>query len=188
MIDKENLKVIIGIILVFLVFLSSIIFRSGKSKENLQFEDTKSETRFITCFSPDGECEDMVSNILNEADKEIVCAMYIFSSRNLANTLARKSRDNISVKVLLDGDMASSNQGILSILRKGGVDIVLEKNPFGSMHNKYIVVDSSRVITGSFDWVYNADRKNYENIIIIESIEIANKYRNDFQLIWDEFI
>jgi phospholipase D len=36
------------------------------------------------------------------------------------------------------------------------------------MHNKFAIIDNSTVITGSFNWTNAADKKNCENIVIIE--------------------
>jgi len=55
------------------------------------------------------------------------------------------------------------------------------------MHNKYAVIDDNIIITGSFNWSDHAIKSNYENLIIIESEELANKYNENFNMLWNKF-
>ena len=48
------------------------------------------------------------------------------------------------------------------------------------MHNKYCVIDDKIVITGSFNWSFQAANYNFENIVVIESPEIAEKFKKQF--------
>ena len=48
------------------------------------------------------------------------------------------------------------------------------------MHNKYCVIDEEIVITGSFNWSFQAANYNFENIVVIESPEIAEKFKKQF--------
>ena len=45
------------------------------------------------------------------------------------------------------------------------------------MHNKYCVIDDEIVITGSFNWSFQAANYNFENIVVIKSREIAKKFK-----------
>jgi hypothetical protein len=49
------------------------------------------------------------------------------------------------------------------------------------MHNKYCIIDSNTVITGSYNYTYFAESINQENIVIIKDNEdIINKYKENF--------
>lgn len=48
------------------------------------------------------------------------------------------------------------------------------------MHNKYCIIDNKIVITGSFNWSYQAANYNFENIVVIESPEVAEKFKIQF--------
>ena len=58
------------------------------------------------------------------------------------------------------------------------------------MHNKVFVIDNSTVITGSFNPSNNADKKNDENIMIINDERIALLFLNTFDEIYNhkEFV
>ena len=55
------------------------------------------------------------------------------------------------------------------------------------MHNKYLVVDESTVITGSFNWTSKAVTTNKENIVIISDDKTANDFISNFELLWNAF-
>jgi phosphatidylserine/phosphatidylglycerophosphate/cardiolipin synthase-like enzyme len=41
------------------------------------------------------------------------------------------------------------------------------------MHHKFAVIDNKVVLTGSFNWTRNAAEDNHENIISIDSADMA---------------
>lgn len=49
------------------------------------------------------------------------------------------------------------------------------------MHNKFAIIDNTTVITGSFNWTNAADKKNCENIVIIEKdLGISSRFCDYF--------
>lgn len=55
----------------------------------------------------------------------------------------------------------------------------------GLMHNKFAVIDTLIVITGSFNWTAAAQKKNAENLLVIKSPELAKLYLKDFLSLWE---
>lgn len=55
------------------------------------------------------------------------------------------------------------------------------------MHNKFAVLDQGVVLTGSFNWTTQAAKFNQENILFFENQEMAKKYHNEFEKLWEEF-
>ncbi len=52
------------------------------------------------------------------------------------------------------------------------------------MHNKFIVIDSQMVITGSANWSNNGMRINANNIVIIFDSDVALAYLQEFEEMW----
>lgn len=52
------------------------------------------------------------------------------------------------------------------------------------MHNKYVIIDTDTIMTGSLNWSYTAFTKSNENVIIIENTKICKKYTEDFDGLW----
>jgi len=55
------------------------------------------------------------------------------------------------------------------------------------MHNKFAVIDGEFVITGSFNWTYQAGSHNQENICVIDNQYYIDKYTNEFNRLWKQF-
>lgn len=52
-------------------------------------------------------------------------------------------------------------------------------NNFNRMHNKFCIIDSRLIITGSYNWTKNS-RRNKENILISLEYNIIRKYKKEF--------
>ena len=51
----------------------------------------------------------------------------------------------------------------------------------GIMHNKFCIIDTHVVITGSYNWSNNAEFKNDENIEISNDFNLAKTYSKEFR-------
>lgn len=48
-------------------------------------------------------------------------------------------------------------------------------------HNKVMVIDEKKVITGSFNFSKAAEEKDAENLFVIDDSRLATKYLTNFQ-------
>ncbi len=55
------------------------------------------------------------------------------------------------------------------------------------MHHKFAVIDCSVVVTGSFNWTTQAVKNNQENILFYENKELAVKYLEEYNNLWESF-
>ena len=53
------------------------------------------------------------------------------------------------------------------------------------MHNKYAVIDGETVISGSFNWTKSAEYRNDENLVVINSKNLAKIYEENFKKLWN---
>jgi phosphatidylserine/phosphatidylglycerophosphate/cardiolipin synthase-like enzyme len=53
------------------------------------------------------------------------------------------------------------------------------------MHHKVIVLDGQSVVTGSYNFSNNAETRNDENLLVIESPEIASQYEAEFRRVFE---
>ena len=132
------------------------------------------------------------------AKREIVVAVYQFTSRQLAEALANAHRRGVDVRVLADGNQASEHGTYgeaLKILETGGVALrrvypsgidkkgakVTAQTP--RFHHKFCVLDGERLITGSYNWTVQADTDNYENVVLMSKRDVAKQYLDRFEAI-----
>src|SRR5205809_504552 len=106
------------------------------------------------------------------ARQSIKIAVAWVTNESILNLLCTKALQNVSVELILINDVINnSDKGYdLNKLTGCGVRIYLAR-PDNLMHNKFCVLDDKKIITGSFNWTYSAEKYNNENIILIEDSE-----------------
>ena len=134
-------------------------------------------------FCPQDSCADKLIKKIDSADKNIFVAIYSFTHDGVADALIRAKERGVEVMVVFDYDQAGNDSSDDEKLFEKGVRVA-RRNGSGYMHNKFAVIDARIVATGSFNYSMNADTKNEENLVFIESAEIASKFKADFDLIW----
>jgi cardiolipin hydrolase len=55
------------------------------------------------------------------------------------------------------------------------------------MHNKFMIVDSLYLVTGSFNWTFQAGKSNQENVVVIDGQYFIDKYNTEFNKLWSQF-
>lgn len=64
---------------------------------------------------------------------------------------------------------------------------VLERNSGATsnvMHNKFVVIDQQRLLTGSMNFGMGSMQDDYNNIVIIEDVALAQTYTTEFNEMW----
>lgn len=56
----------------------------------------------------------------------------------------------------------------------------------GMMHNKFCIIDDTLIVTGSYNFSENADRKNHENMVFIYDLKVIQQYQEEFERLWKE--
>ena len=124
---------------------------------------------------------------LNKAEESIDIAMYYFADRDLANTVIDAYNRGVKVRVYLDKDQRQAKYSKSRYLAKHNISIRYSNNPY-LIHNKFCVIDNEVVITGSYNWIASAaKRNNNENLLIIKDAYVANKYEEEFNRLWSRY-
>ncbi|HNV01083.1 MAG TPA: phospholipase D family protein [archaeon] len=136
-------------------------------------------------FCPEDECSKKVIEKINSANKSIYVAIYSFAMEDIADALIIAHNRGVEVKVIFDYSQSKMDYSVDEKLSDAGIEIK-RSDGSGLMHNKFCIVDEGVVIGGSFNYSVNADENNDENLLIIFSEEIAAKFLNEFNEIWEQ--
>ena len=140
------------------------------------WHSTDIETKsFNVCFTPPAGCGSLIAKEIQHAKKTIYMQAYSITSYAIINQLINASKRGVKVKALLDSSNFSETKTIAEDFKKAGIEVTLDKVA-GIAHNKVIIIDGHKVITGSFNFTEAADRRNAENIILINNDYIAHQY------------
>ena len=52
------------------------------------------------------------------------------------------------------------------------------------MHNKFMLVDEAFLLTGSFNWTFQAGSNNQENLLVVDHPYYIDKYVAEFNNLW----
>src|SRR6267142_170133 len=79
--------------------------------------------------------------------------------------------------------LAAGQKDVTEILTQAGIPVHIQRGSKGGiLHDKFLVIDSSYVITGSFNWTNNASSKNDENFVVLD--DQAVKFQEEFDRLW----
>jgi phospholipase D len=135
---------------------------------------TKTE-HINVCFTPPSGCGSLIAQEIVKARANIYVQAYGLTSSSIINQLKAARNRGVHVQVLLDGGNLSDNAQIYRDLSSAGIETAFDKMP-GIAHNKVMIIDNKKVITGSFNFTAAADSKNAENVLLIEDKNIASLY------------
>jgi phosphatidylserine/phosphatidylglycerophosphate/cardiolipin synthase-like enzyme len=149
--------------------------RSGKIKIN---DGLEIEAR----FSPEegNVILDKLCEVLKGAQSSIYFAQFTITLPEIADILIERANNGIDVRGVMEYDqigMFSQYQRFES----AAMDIEKDKNYCFSFHHKFFIVDGKKVVTGSLNPSRAGLNKNRENILFIESPEVAQEYLNYFK-------
>ncbi len=144
------------------------------------------DCQIATYFSPQGGCEDAIVSIIDNAKKTLDCAIYTFTSREIAQAIAKAHERGVYVRVIMDRSQAADGYAKKRYLMKLNIPVRTHIGD-GIMHHKFLVADTLLVITGSYNWTASANQWNYENIVIIRSADLAKTFESEFEKLWNKF-
>jgi phosphatidylserine/phosphatidylglycerophosphate/cardiolipin synthase-like enzyme len=131
-------------------------------------------------FSPDDGVEARLVQLLESASSSIHFLAFSFTADDLSRAVLDARKLGVQIAGVMDADQADSNLGTeWPTFRDAGLDVRLDGNP-GQMHEKVIIVDSSIVVVGSYNFTASAAKSNDENILIIHDPVIAQQFENEF--------
>jgi phosphatidylserine/phosphatidylglycerophosphate/cardiolipin synthase-like enzyme len=125
-----------------------------------------------------------IINLIDSAQKSVLVSVYDINSPAIVNELVRKKLNGVDVKVVMDDREAQYEFSTVAPLKKNGI-LKTDTSSSNYMHNKFMVVDSEEVLTGSTNWTYNGFFENNNNSILVDSPELAKDYTVIFNRMWN---
>ena len=137
-----------------------------------------------TCFVPEyhggSRCTDEIVSAIASAQKSILVQAYGFTSAPIAKALVAAHKRGVEVRVILDKSNLRQGYSSARFLENMGIPTLVDSE-HSIAHNKVMVIDDRRVITGSFNFTTSAEERNAENIVFIDDSTIAAAYTRNWQ-------
>ncbi|WP_339046869.1 phospholipase D family protein [Candidatus Mesenet endosymbiont of Phosphuga atrata] len=133
------------------------------------------------CFTPGQNCTEEIVNMLNNAKNSILLQAYQFTSEPIVNGVIEAKRRGIEIQVILDKSQVKHKYSMVVVreLLSNKIPVWIDSKP-AIAHNKVMVIDNHKVITGSFNFTAAAQKRNTENLLAIDDAEVAKKYTENW--------
>ncbi len=136
-------------------------------------------------FSPRGRTRDRIIRAANLCKKTFDAAVFDLSAGLLAQAVADLHGRGKTVRVIVDNRQAFGTNSSVCYLKEYGVDVrVATGGKGGGMHHKFLVVDGTQVLTGSYNWSDGAEERNSENLLVLKDEVLAELYAKEFERVW----
>jgi len=120
---------------------------------------------------------------IHEAKDNLKIAVTWFTNHDLFNAVVKKL-DNPEFEVIL----IVLNDRINN--KKEGVnfqELIDKKGKFyysgidNMVHHKFCIIDDNTLVTGSYNWTYYAENRNWENIVVLDNYDIVKAFLEEFE-------
>lgn len=127
--------------------------------------------------------QDKLISLLEQSTSSLKIAVTWLTNHDLFDVVLKKL-ENTAFQIdliVLNDKINNKIEGVnfQSLIDKGGN--FYYSNIDRMVHHKFCIIDDKIVITGSYNWTYYAEQRNWENILIIDENEIVKAYIQEFK-------
>ena len=151
-----------------------------ESKENI----TLGSSTVSVYFSPkDSIIEKVIVPIVDKAHSYIYIPAFLITDKKLAEALINAKARGVDVKVILDATNAKNPYSKHHLLRQHGI-LVKTETFAGKLHSKTLISDNKYSVIGSMNFSKSGEKKNDENVVVINNPKIAMFNKIFFEYLW----
>jgi len=133
-------------------------------------------------FSSEGSIGETILQEIRQARSRLSVALYAVNNLVMVEELAKLAGEGIKIRAKIDKKRSmrqKRNMRAIEILKSAGISVQLVGQE-GKNHNKFIVIDGAKVITGSYNWTVRAEQ-NWENILVLDCPKLAKQYEREWE-------
>ena len=137
-----------------------------------------------TIFESEGNARERIIDLIEDAEESVLFMSFVLTDNDIARAIAAQHRAGVRVAGVIESRNTGDTGSDFDALRQTGIDILADGNPY-LLHHKVIILDGSIVITGSYNFSASAADNNDENVLVIHSPEVAVRYVEEFNSVYD---
>ena len=148
-----------------------------------------SSTRSQVFTSRNHAIAEVIEGLIRKAARSIDVAIYRFNNPRLAAALGEAVQRRVMVRVILDRTKYAEAQPSSQFPSDGAVPFRLlsgRQDAGGKMHHKFVVLDGEALLTGSYNWTFESEEQNFENLSVLRDRESIVQYQREFEALWAE--
>ncbi len=125
-----------------------------------------------------GGLDEKLAEAVSKAESSIDIAAYEFDLENVAQALVKAAENGVRVRFVTDTD--NIEEEAIKVLEKANIPVAQDDRG-AIMHNKFVIIDKKIVWTGSWNLTVNGTYRNNNNVMVINSPELAENYTEEFE-------
>jgi PLD-like domain len=140
-------------------------------------------------FSPGGSIKDAIIKNISTSKGTIDVTAFTFTAGDIAEALYQAKERGVKIRVIIDRTQDAKLYPVIEFLKGEGFNLqFLKGNIGGSMNNAFAIFDDKLLVTGSYTWTEYAEKFNYENAIFIDEPDVVEKYKKEFESLYDKSV
>jgi len=135
-----------------------------------------------------GSIAEKLIDHINNAQRTIHIAAFEFNLTPVAEALIAAHKRDVEVQWVTDDEYGieadeDEGHGQFAMLKKARIKVKDDERE-ALMHNKFIIFDDRTVWTGSTNVTVNGSFRNNNNVLVVDSPEVAAIYEREFAEMW----
>jgi hypothetical protein len=139
-------------------------------------------------FFPSETNEQRLVQQLNTAQHSLLVCVFTITNNALRDAVIRAHDRGVQVRVISDDECMNQQGSDIYDMKAYGIPCKSDTDPAAHMHNKFVVIDSQVLITGSFNWTVAASNRNQENLVFLYDTDLSQRYTEEFDRLWESFV
>jgi phosphatidylserine/phosphatidylglycerophosphate/cardiolipin synthase-like enzyme len=138
-------------------------------------------------FARSESVAEVIIQRLHEASNSIDGALYRFNHPGLAHAMEDVAKRGVRIRLLVDGNKYKESRTTQELLSGDTIPFRLAFGRQGrgsKMHHKFVILDQQTVLTGSYNWTYESEDENQENLLILHDAYSVEAYTREFKALW----
>lgn len=152
-----------------------------------QVEDDlyRPKPRYIDAFFfPNQDNVTKLERYIRMAKKSLLICVFNLTNDKLADAIRHVQSQGVDVRIITDDETMTNKGNDCQDLANEGIPVRTDNSERAHMHNKFMLVDSTFLLTGSFNWTFQAGSSNQENLLVVDHPFYLERYNKEFEKLW----
>jgi len=136
-------------------------------------------------FTHTHDIRKQVIDTISAAEESIDICMFTLSDDKIADAITTMHKKGIKTRIITDDEKIMDKGSDIFKLKYRGIPVKIDSIR-SLMHHKFAIVDSHKIITGSYNWTRTGSEVNNENIVITDNDTIVQAFIKEFERLWPQ--
>lgn len=137
-------------------------------------------------FSPRDDCARQIVHLLDRTQRLLDICVFTITDDRIATAIIAAHHRGVQVRIVSDDQKIEDLGSDIDRLRSAGIPVRLDCSP-AHMHHKFALLDSERLLVGSYNWTRGAANLNQENVILLDNRRLLAAFQAEFERLWRQF-